>query len=71
MLDVNIFDSMRIGLASPDKIRQWSFGEVKKPETINYRTLRFTQARTRRLFFLRKTLSRRGLYGIILSKGDD
>ena len=39
MLDVNIFDSMRIGLASPEKIRQWSFGEVKKPETINYRTL--------------------------------
>ena len=38
MLDVNIFDSMRIGLASPDKIRQWSHGEVKKPETINYRT---------------------------------
>ena len=36
MLDVNIFDSMRIGLASPDKIREWSFGEViKKPETIN------------------------------------
>ena len=40
MLDVNIFDSMRIGLASPDKIREWSFGEVKKPETINYRTLK-------------------------------
>jgi len=40
MLDVNIFDSMRIGLASPEKIRQWSFGEVKKPETINYRTLK-------------------------------
>ena len=40
MLDVNIFDSMRIGLASPDKIRQWSHGEVKKPETINYRTLK-------------------------------
>lgn len=40
MLDVNIFDSMRIGIASPDKIRQWSFGEVKKPETINYRTLK-------------------------------
>ena len=40
MLDVNIFDSMRIALASPDKIRQWSFGEVKKPETINYRTLK-------------------------------
>ena len=40
MLDVNIFDSMRIGLASPDTIRHWSFGEVKKPETINYRTLK-------------------------------
>ena len=40
MLDVNIFDSMRIGLASPDKIREWSHGEVKKPETINYRTLK-------------------------------
>ena len=32
------FDAIRIGLASPDKIRSWSFGEVKKPETINYRT---------------------------------
>jgi len=40
MLDVNIFDSMRISLASPDTIRQWSHGEVKKPETINYRTLK-------------------------------
>ena len=40
MLDVNIFDSMRIGIASPEKIRQWSHGEVKKPETINYRTLK-------------------------------
>ena len=40
MLDVNIFDSMRIGLASPEKIRDWSHGEVKKPETINYRTLK-------------------------------
>lgn len=40
MLDVNVFDSMRIGLASPDKIRLWSYGEVKKPETINYRTLK-------------------------------
>ncbi len=34
------FDSLRIGLASPDMIRSWSFGEVKKPETINYRTLK-------------------------------
>ncbi|MDR7867670.1 MAG: DNA-directed RNA polymerase subunit beta' [Sporomusaceae bacterium] len=40
MLDVNNFDSMRIGLASPDQIRAWSHGEVKKPETINYRTLK-------------------------------
>ena len=40
MLDVNIFDSMRVGLASPDNIRSWSHGEVKKPETINYRTLK-------------------------------
>ncbi|MHB9146500.1 MAG: DNA-directed RNA polymerase subunit beta' [Symbiobacteriia bacterium] len=40
MLDVNFFDSMRIGLASPEQIREWSRGEVKKPETINYRTLR-------------------------------
>ena len=34
------FDSIRIGIASPDKIRSWSFGEVKKPETINYRTFK-------------------------------
>jgi DNA-directed RNA polymerase subunit beta' len=40
MLDVNFFDELRIGLASADNIRQWSFGEVKKPETINYRTLK-------------------------------
>ncbi|MGE5586809.1 MAG: DNA-directed RNA polymerase subunit beta', partial [Clostridia bacterium] len=40
MLDVNNFDKIRIGLASPEQIRQWSSGEVKKPETINYRTLK-------------------------------
>ncbi len=40
MLDVNFFDELRIGLASADHIRDWSFGEVKKPETINYRTLK-------------------------------
>jgi len=34
------FDAIKIGIASPDMIRQWSFGEVKKPETINYRTLK-------------------------------
>src|SRR6201982_2282178 len=37
---VENFDSLRIGLASPDMIRSWSFGEVKKPETINYRTFK-------------------------------
>jgi DNA-directed RNA polymerase subunit beta' len=40
LLDVNNFEYMKIGLASPDKIRSWSYGEVKKPETINYRTLK-------------------------------
>jgi DNA-directed RNA polymerase subunit beta' len=40
LLDVNNFVSMRIGLASPELIRSWSHGEVKKPETINYRTLK-------------------------------
>ena len=40
MLDVNFFDELRIGLASAEHIRAWSFGEVKKPETINYRTLK-------------------------------
>ena len=34
------FDAIKIGIASPDKIREWSYGEVKKPETINYRTLK-------------------------------
>jgi DNA-directed RNA polymerase subunit beta' len=40
MLDVNMFDQLKIGLATSDQIRTWSHGEVKKPETINYRTLR-------------------------------
>jgi DNA-directed RNA polymerase subunit beta' len=40
MLDVNYFDELRIGLATGDQIRAWSNGEVKKPETINYRTLK-------------------------------
>ncbi|WP_346014889.1 DNA-directed RNA polymerase subunit beta' [Staphylococcus sp. IVB6233] len=40
MIDVNKFHYMKIGLASPEKIRKWSKGEVKKPETINYRTLK-------------------------------
>jgi len=39
-MEFNVFESIRIGLASPDKIRSWSHGEVKKPETINYRTLK-------------------------------
>ena len=40
MFELNTFDSIQIGLASPEKIREWSHGEVKKPETINYRTLK-------------------------------
>jgi len=40
LLDVSNFDRMRIGLASPEQILEWSYGEVKKPETINYRTLK-------------------------------
>ena len=40
MLDVNFFDDLRIGLATADDVRTWSHGEVKKPETINYRTLK-------------------------------
>ena len=40
MMEFNVFDSIKIGLASPEQIREWSFGEVKKPETINYRTLK-------------------------------
>ena len=39
-MEFNVFESMKIGLASPEKIREWSHGEVKKPETINYRTLK-------------------------------
>ena len=40
MIDVNKFEALKVGIASPEKIREWSYGEVKKPETINYRTLR-------------------------------
>ena len=39
-MENNVFDSIKIGLASPEQIRDWSYGEVKKPETINYRTLK-------------------------------
>lgn len=39
-VEFNVFESMKINLAAPDSIREWSFGEVKKPETINYRTLK-------------------------------
>ena len=39
-MEFNTFDSIKIGLASPEKILEWSYGEVKKPETINYRTLK-------------------------------
>ena len=39
-MEFQVFDSIKIGLASPEQIREWSYGEVKKPETINYRTLK-------------------------------
>ena len=39
-MEINKFDGLKIGIASPDKIREWSYGEVTKPETINYRTLK-------------------------------
>ena len=38
MVEFNSFETIKIGLASPEKIREWSYGEVKKPETIKYRT---------------------------------
>ena len=40
MFELTNFDAIQIGLASPEKIREWSHGEVKTPETINYRTLK-------------------------------
>jgi len=40
MADVSSFDKIRIGIASPLDMRNWSYGEVKKPETINYRTFK-------------------------------
>ena len=40
MFELNNFDAIQIGLASPEQVRKWSRGEVKKPETINYRTLK-------------------------------
>lgn len=39
-MEFNVFESIKIGLASPEQIRSWSYGEVTKPETINYRTLK-------------------------------
>ena len=40
MVEANNFKALKIGIASPEKIREWSYGEIKKPETINYRTLK-------------------------------
>lgn len=58
MIDVNKFESMQISLASPDKIRSWSYGEVKKPETINYRTLLFLK---KKVCSVSEFLDRKGL----------
>ena len=52
------FDALKIGLASPELIRSWSYGEVKKPETINYRTF---QARERWAFLRKNFWARQGL----------
>ena len=57
MIDVNKFEALKIGIASPEKIREWSYGEVKKPETINYRTLRPEDCSVKRYLVLQKTLS--------------
>ena len=46
MDELELFDKLKIGLASDEKIREWSKGEVKKPETINYRTLKPEKDRT-------------------------
>ena len=45
MFELNNFDSMQIAIAGPEKIREWSHGEVTKPETINYRTQKPEQRR--------------------------
>ena len=57
MVDVNRFKSMQITLASPTKVRSWSYGEVKKPETINYRS----QKRKRTDYFVKDFWSFKGL----------
>lgn len=51
-MSYTVFESMKIGLASPDQIREWSYGEVLRPETINYRT----QKPEKEGLFLRKDL---------------
>ena len=56
------FDAIQIGLASPEKIREWSHGEVKKPETINYRTLK----PEKEVFSVRKFLDRRKTGNVIV-----
>ena len=55
MFELNNFESIKIGLASPEKIRQWSRGEVKKPETINYRTQKKMVFSVKEYSDLRKT----------------
>ena len=62
VLDVNFFDELRIGLASAEDIRNWSYGEVKKPETINYR---YAQAREGRPL-LREDLRPHSGLGVLL-----
>ena len=49
------FDSMKIGLASPDQIRAWSYGVVERPETINYRTQKEAVCTAKRYLVLQRT----------------
>ncbi len=58
------FESIKIGLASPEQIREWSYGEVKKPETINYRTLKPEKEG----LFLRKDFRTHKGLGMLLRK---
>ena len=56
-----VYDAIKIGLASPEKIREWSRGEVKKPETINYRTLK------KKMVFSAKRSSDRAKTGSVIA----
>ena len=62
MLEANNFKALKIGIASPEKIRSWSYGEVIKPETINYRTLK----PERDDYFARRSLDLREIMNVLV-----